>query len=112
MLSLVQGLFVMKAGERVVYETPAAKKAWRGILPFGWVGRIHDAISLRLRVNEACQDIDPNLSSNAATRNMATPQAVRRWILTGAVAAITMTGTIYGATLKGEREVVRVSQDS
>jgi hypothetical protein len=41
---------------------------------------------------------------------MATPQAVRRWILTGAVAAITMTGTIYGATLKGDREVVRVRQ--
>jgi cytochrome b561 len=39
---------------------------------------------------------------------MATPQAVRRWIMTGAVAAITMTGTIYGATLKGDREVVRV----
>jgi hypothetical protein len=41
---------------------------------------------------------------------MATPQAVRRWIMTGAVAAITMTGTIYGATLKGDREVVRVRQ--
>ncbi|KAF9698175.1 hypothetical protein EKO04_003687 [Ascochyta lentis] len=38
---------------------------------------------------------------------MATPQAqaVRRWILTGAVAAITVTGTIYGAGLKSDREV-------
>ncbi|KZM18680.1 uncharacterized protein EKO05_0006476 [Ascochyta rabiei] len=41
---------------------------------------------------------------------MATPQAqaVRRWILTGAVAAITVTGTIYGAGLKSDREVIAV----
>jgi uncharacterized membrane protein YoaK (UPF0700 family) len=31
---------------------------------------------------------------------MATTQAVRRWIMTGSVAAVTITGTIYGATLK------------
>ncbi|KAI8934903.1 hypothetical protein NX059_008574 [Plenodomus lindquistii] len=36
---------------------------------------------------------------------MATQQAVRRWILTGAVAAITITGSIYGATLKRDVEV-------
>ncbi|KNG50220.1 hypothetical protein DDE82_006426 [Stemphylium lycopersici] len=36
---------------------------------------------------------------------MATLQSVRRWIMTGAVAAITMTGTIYGAGLKGQQEV-------
>ncbi|KAF1358951.1 hypothetical protein EJ07DRAFT_122224 [Lizonia empirigonia] len=38
---------------------------------------------------------------------MATPQvqAVRRWIMTGAVAAITVTGTIYGAGLKSDREL-------
>ncbi|KAF2622674.1 hypothetical protein BU25DRAFT_300362, partial [Macroventuria anomochaeta] len=38
---------------------------------------------------------------------MATPQvqAIRRWIMTGAVAAITVTGTIYGAGLKTDREV-------
>ncbi|KAF1962937.1 hypothetical protein CC80DRAFT_398987 [Byssothecium circinans] len=35
---------------------------------------------------------------------MATPQAVRRWILTGAVTAITVTGTIYGANLKSDLE--------
>ncbi|EAT84871.2 hypothetical protein HBI56_078510 [Parastagonospora nodorum] len=29
-----------------------------------------------------------------------TQQAVRRWIMTGGVAAVTITGTIYGATLK------------
>ena len=39
---------------------------------------------------------------------MATQQAVRRWIMTGAVAAITITGTIYGAGLKGEQEVKQV----
>ena len=39
---------------------------------------------------------------------MATQQAVRRWILTGAVAAITITGTIYGAGLKGDQEVKQV----
>ncbi|CBX93036.1 predicted protein [Plenodomus lingam JN3] len=36
---------------------------------------------------------------------MTTPQTVRRWILTGAVAAITVTGSIYGATLKSDIEV-------
>ncbi|KAF1835758.1 hypothetical protein BDW02DRAFT_495084 [Decorospora gaudefroyi] len=36
---------------------------------------------------------------------MTTSQTVRRWILTGAVAAITITGTIYGAQLKGDREL-------
>ncbi|KAL1600111.1 hypothetical protein SLS59_006185 [Nothophoma quercina] len=40
---------------------------------------------------------------------MATPQvqAVRRWIMTGAVAAITVTGTIYGAGLKSDQDVKR-----
>ncbi|KAL5116043.1 hypothetical protein ACEQ8H_006054 [Pleosporales sp. CAS-2024a] len=36
-----------------------------------------------------------------------TPQAVRRWIMTGAVAAVTITGSIYGATLKGDMDVVK-----
>ena len=39
---------------------------------------------------------------------MATLQTVRRWIMTGAVAAITITGTIYGAGLKGQQEVKQV----
>ena len=39
---------------------------------------------------------------------MATLQTVRRFIMTGAVAAITITGTIYGAGLKGEQEVKQV----
>lgn len=41
---------------------------------------------------------------------MATPQvqAVRRWIMTGAVAAITVTGTLYGAGLKTDQEVKQV----
>jgi hypothetical protein len=39
---------------------------------------------------------------------MATPQVVRRWIMTGAVAAVTITGTIYGATLKDDTEVKKV----
>jgi hypothetical protein len=39
---------------------------------------------------------------------MATTQAVRRWIMTGAVAAVTITGTIYGATLKEDLGVTRV----
>jgi hypothetical protein len=39
---------------------------------------------------------------------MATQQAVRRWIMTGAVAATTIAGTIYGAGLKGEQDVKQV----
>ncbi|KAJ4994472.1 hypothetical protein SVAN01_00301 [Stagonosporopsis vannaccii] len=41
---------------------------------------------------------------------MATPQAlaVRRWVMTGAIAAITVTGTFYGATLKTDQEVRKV----
>ena len=35
-------------------------------------------------------------------------QAVRTWIMTGAVAAITVTGTIYGAGLKTDSEVKQV----
>ncbi|KAH7556451.1 hypothetical protein BM1_05885 [Bipolaris maydis] len=41
---------------------------------------------------------------------MATLQTVRRWIMTGAVAAITITGTIYGAGLKGQQEIKQVLQ--
>ncbi|KAJ4369086.1 hypothetical protein N0V83_006169 [Neocucurbitaria cava] len=41
---------------------------------------------------------------------MATQQAVRRWIMTGAVAAITITGTIYGAGLKGDQEAKQKKQ--
>lgn len=38
---------------------------------------------------------------------MAIPQAqaVRRWVMTGAVTAITVAGTIYGAGLKTDQEV-------
>ncbi|KAF2851019.1 hypothetical protein T440DRAFT_395627 [Plenodomus tracheiphilus IPT5] len=36
---------------------------------------------------------------------MATTQTVRRWVLTGAVTAITITGSIYGATLKDDLEI-------
>jgi hypothetical protein len=36
---------------------------------------------------------------------MTTQQAVRRWIMTGAVAAVTITGTIYGAQLKSGVDV-------
>jgi len=39
---------------------------------------------------------------------MSTHQAVRRWIMTGAVAAITVTGTIYGADLKGYQDAKQV----
>lgn len=39
---------------------------------------------------------------------MTTQQAVRRWIMTAAVAGVTMTGTIYGATLKSEQDVKKV----
>lgn len=39
---------------------------------------------------------------------MVTPQAVRRWIMTGAVAGITVTGTIYGAGLKTRQEYNQV----
>lgn len=40
---------------------------------------------------------------------MTTHQAVRRWIMTGAVTAVTITGTIYGASLKGDQELQQVS---
>ena len=40
--------------------------------------------------------------------SMATQQAVRRWIVTGAVAAVTVAGTLYGAGLKGDLEVKQV----
>ncbi|KAL6711370.1 hypothetical protein ACN47E_005901 [Coniothyrium glycines] len=36
---------------------------------------------------------------------MSAHQAVRRWILTAGVTAITITGTLYGASLKGDHEV-------
>ncbi|KAH7361279.1 hypothetical protein BKA66DRAFT_425951 [Pyrenochaeta sp. MPI-SDFR-AT-0127] len=36
---------------------------------------------------------------------MAAQQTVRRWIITGAVTAITVSGTLYGAGLKGDQEV-------
>ena len=41
---------------------------------------------------------------------MSTPQAqaVRRWILTGAITAITVTGAIYGAGLKSKQEFKQV----
>ena len=39
---------------------------------------------------------------------MVSPQVVRRWIITGSVAAITATGAIYGAQLKGAQEIKKV----
>lgn len=44
------------------------------------------------------------------TAIMSTPQAqaVRRWILTGAITAITVTGAIYGAGLKSKQEFKQV----
>ena len=39
---------------------------------------------------------------------MATQQAVRRWILTGSVTAITITGALYGAGLKTNQERAQV----
>lgn len=41
-----------------------------------------------------------------------TSQAVRRWIMTAAVAGVTITGTIYGAGLKTDREVKQVCLSS
>ncbi|KAJ4355967.1 uncharacterized protein N0V89_003992 [Didymosphaeria variabile] len=35
---------------------------------------------------------------------MAAQQLVRRWILTGSVTAVTVTGALYGATLKNDQE--------
>ncbi|KAF2017219.1 hypothetical protein BU24DRAFT_460293 [Aaosphaeria arxii CBS 175.79] len=42
---------------------------------------------------------------------MTTQQAVRRWIMTGAVTAITVTGTLYGAGLKGSQELKQKQQE-
>jgi hypothetical protein len=39
---------------------------------------------------------------------MVTPQTVRRVILTGSIAAITLTGTIYGAQLKSDLQTQQV----
>jgi hypothetical protein len=39
---------------------------------------------------------------------MATTQAVRRWIITGSVTAVTVAGTIYGASLKDDVVVMKV----
>ncbi|KAF2203859.1 hypothetical protein GQ43DRAFT_365913 [Delitschia confertaspora ATCC 74209] len=36
---------------------------------------------------------------------MVTTQTVRRWILTGSITAITVTGAIYGAQLKTRQEL-------
>jgi hypothetical protein len=40
---------------------------------------------------------------------MVSPQTVRRFILTGSVAAITITGSVYGAQLKTDQELSQVS---
>jgi len=40
---------------------------------------------------------------------MTTQQAVRRWIMTGAVTAITVTGSLYGAGLNEHLKVRKVS---
>jgi cell division protein FtsW (lipid II flippase) len=42
------------------------------------------------------------------TLAMAAPQTVRRWILTGSVTAITITGALYGAGLKSSQEKAQV----
>ncbi|KAJ4297980.1 hypothetical protein N0V90_005879 [Kalmusia sp. IMI 367209] len=39
---------------------------------------------------------------------MVAAQTVRRWILTGSVAAITVTGALYGAGLKQQYEVKQI----
>lgn len=39
---------------------------------------------------------------------MASPPVVRRWIMTGAITAITVTGAIYGADLKSRQEYKQV----
>jgi hypothetical protein len=39
---------------------------------------------------------------------MVSPQVVRRWIVTGSVVAITATGAVYGAQLKGAQELKKV----
>jgi hypothetical protein len=39
---------------------------------------------------------------------MPSPQTVKRVLLTGAVAAVTVTGTLYGAGLKMNQEVKQV----
>ncbi|KAF2272894.1 uncharacterized protein EI97DRAFT_384696 [Westerdykella ornata] len=41
---------------------------------------------------------------------MVSPQAVRRWVITGAVTAITVTGSIYGATLRSDQQAHEVKK--
>jgi hypothetical protein len=43
---------------------------------------------------------------------MVTPQTVRRVVLTGSIAAITLTGTIYGAQLKSDLQTQQVQFSS
>jgi hypothetical protein len=52
------------------------------------------------------------LSNQPSLFAMVSPQTVRRVVLTGSIAAITLTGTIYGAQLKSDVQTQQVSHPS
>lgn len=82
--------------------TPAAKRAGlAGVLPWDFFSRGQLRWIVLTEALSAHGIID---SMSAAT----TTQAVRRWIMTGSVAAVTVAGTIYGAGLKEDHEVKKV----
>jgi hypothetical protein len=88
----------------------ARQRDSRGEIEAAWRGGVADFF--RFTATPIRQDIKIAgiwlLIHETQQGNMATPQAVRRWIMTGSVAAVTITGSIYGATLKDDLGVKKV----
>lgn len=67
-----------------------------------WALRLHSYfVSLLILAYSYRQDSDTNMTTPTA-------QTVRRWVMTGSVAAITATGAWYGAGLKAQQEFKQV----
>jgi hypothetical protein len=60
----------------------------------------------RCHITDITSILDHTCHSHYLT--MVTPQVVRRWVLTGSIAAIAATGAIYGAGLRSKQEYNRV----
>jgi hypothetical protein len=88
----------------------ARQRDSRGEIEAAWRGGVADFF--RFTATPIRQDIEIDgiwlLIHETQQGNMATPQAVRRWIMTGSVAAVTITGSIYGATLNDDLGVKKV----
>lgn len=99
-----------KGGETRRIRDSRGESAWQLSLDRTFIlfsTRLHRAIALGSEYPVAHQfpffRLQPHRPEMSSTQ-----QAVRRWILTGAVAAITVTGTIYGAGLKESQDVKKV----